>query len=130
MVLRTHRTFLYQSQSHYSPKALVKHVYAQQTFRSVLTSLIVTSGKGEFGFVIPEDSGGRVRREGQAFVWPLMAMLFAFDVDVVASRSKIVGWIRTATSVRDSHKALDEGRKQLQILPEENFPLHADMVGF
>lgn len=111
-------------------RALVKHIYAQQSFRSVLTSLIVSSGKGDYAFVIPEDSGGRVRREGQAFVWPLMSFLFAFNVDVVAARSKIVAWLRPATSVAMNHKALDAGRKQLEILPEENFPLHADMVGF
>jgi hypothetical protein len=133
-------------------RALVKHIYQQQTFRSVLTSMIVSSGKGEFGFVIPEDSGGRVKRTGQAFVWPLMSMLFAFDVvrmdgyvsllfcvkfltsaiskDCVANRSQIVQWIKDCDSVSACHGALGKGRKSIQILGEENFPLHTDMTAF
>ena len=55
---------------------LVKHIYEKQTFRSVLTSLILTSGKGDFGFVVPEDSGGRVR-EGSAFAWPLVSLVLS-----------------------------------------------------
>ena len=54
----------------------VKTIYGQQKFQSVLTSVVVSAGKGNFGFIIPEDCGGRIRREGSVLVWPLMATLF------------------------------------------------------
>lgn len=110
-------------------QALVTHIYDNQTFRSVLTGLILSAGKGEFGFVLPANCEGRVTRLGQAYVWPLMAMAWTFDVDTVAQRSLIVSWIKDAPSVLACHRALEQGRKTVPIRDEENTPLHSDMVG-
>jgi len=93
-------------------------IYEKQTFRSVLSSLIVSSGKGEFGAIVPENSGGRVQ-EGAAFVWPLMSHLFAFDVDVVAKRSLIVQWIAPAKTVPESQYLLHLKRKELNLREDE-----------
>ena len=69
---------------------------------------------------------------GRFFVWPLMAMIWAFDVEAVARRSKIVGWIRECTTVRDCHLALRRGRDLLAEGPREveNLPRQEDMVGY
>jgi hypothetical protein len=73
---------------------LVDRIYENQTFRSVLTSLIMESGNGSYGFIVPAKSGGRVRKEcGGAYCWPLMSTMLAFDVDVGANRSLVVEWI-------------------------------------
>jgi hypothetical protein len=99
-------------------RATLETIYALQTFRSVLSSLILAAGEGEYGMVVPKHSGGRVR-EGSAYVWPLMNMLWAFDVDAVAARSWIVGWIREAKSQDESQMMLMIERRKIKIRDEE-----------
>jgi hypothetical protein len=65
------------------------------------------------------------------FLWPLVAMLWAFDVETVARRSPIATWIRECRSVPDCYAALYGGRGQLgaQLRDVENFPRHEEMRG-
>ncbi len=112
-------------------KRCIEHVYENQTFRSALTGFILSATEGHFGGdVVPSVLRSRVR-PGRFFVWPLMAMIWAFDVEVVARRSKIIGWIRDCTTVRDCHLALRRGRASLAEGPRdvENLPRQEEMVG-
>jgi len=112
----THPGFLFYSNC-------VKHIYSRQSFRSVLTGLVILSTQGHFGFDISDNSanpdgvkvdlGTRVSGT-TAFCWPLMAILFAFDVNVVAKRSYIATWIKDETTVSNCHEALYKGRKTLK----------------
>jgi len=118
----------------------VKHIYERQSFRSVLTGLIIASGNGNFGFDIPKTGKDKISvdvelekrvRPGDAFVWPLMSMLFAFDVDVVVKRSWISEWIKQEKTVYGCYAALKAGRKKLQeeklLRGVENLPSHEQM---
>jgi len=119
----------------------VKHIYSRQAFRSVLTGLVISATRGHFGFNIPEDSNNpdevkvdlqtRVRGSSTIFLWPLMAMMFAFDVKVVAERSYISSWIKEEVTVSKCYDALHSGRRALKtegrIKGVENLPTHEDM---
>jgi hypothetical protein len=75
----------------------VAHVYAKQDFRSVLTGCILAAAQGSFGHELPEilRQSGRVL-QGETFLWPLMSVLWAFDVRAVARRSLVVSWIQVS----------------------------------
>ena len=98
---------------------LLDHIYQAQSFRSVLSSLILASSKGDYGVIVPALSGGRVQEGDGAYVWPLMTMLFCFDVDVVFERSLICKWINAAESPTHAHFLLMQGRHTVEIRPEE-----------
>ena len=68
-------------------------------------------------------------KEGELFLWPLMAVLWAFDVECVARRSFIAKWIVGCQSVRECTDAFLAARDQLGdgLRPVENFPRHEDM---
>jgi hypothetical protein len=109
----------------------LEHIYRRQGFRSVLAGTIASAVDGWFGRdEVPPMLRQRVR-PGQLFLWPLMAMLWAFDVETVAKRSLIATWIRECQSVPDCHDALYAGRGQLgpQLREVENFPRHEEMRG-
>ncbi len=64
----------------------IEHVYSRQEFRSVLTGCILAASSGAFGFDLPQEllrPSGRLS-VGDAFVWPIMSVLWAFDIDAVA----------------------------------------------
>lgn len=104
-------------------RACLAHLDARQSFRSVLASNIASAGAGGFG---PAGVSGRTR-DG-VFLWPLMAILWAFEVDKVAERSLIVRWIRECTSVHDCYLALEQGRRALgeRLRGVEDLPVHLD----
>jgi hypothetical protein len=77
---------------------------------------------------VPPLLRGRVR-PGQAFLWPLMAVLWAFDVEAVARRSLTVSWIRECRSVAECYAALSAGRQARGVRPVENLPSHEEMRG-
>lgn len=109
-------------------RAGLKHIYEQQTFRSVLAGNIVAAASGLFGDRhVPEGLGRRVR-EGGVYLWPLMAMLWAFDVEKVAERSLIVRWIRDCASPIECQRALLSGRMELGdgLRGVEDLPRHEE----
>ncbi len=114
-------------------EAAIDHVYSMQKFRSVLTALIRSSVKGEFGFVVPkEDTNGRIASAGEAYVWPLMAQFWAFDCTKVANRSLIHSWIKECRFAAEQNDVLDRKRlglkKEGKIRDIEDFPSHKDMA--
>ncbi len=68
-------------------------------------------------------------QQGDLFLWPLMAVLWAFDPAIVAQRSLIADWIRQCRTVADCYEAVDAGRTKLgtQLRDVENLPRHEDM---
>lgn len=109
----------------------IEYVYANQTFRSALTGFILSAAEGYFGSdEIPPTLQTRVK-PGGFFIWPLMAVIWAFDVEAVARRSLVAQWIRDCPTVRDCHLALYDGRANLgeSRRPIENLPRHEDMRG-
>jgi hypothetical protein len=112
-------------------KRAIEHIYLNQTFRSALTGFILSAAEGNFGGdIVPPTLLHRVR-PGKFFVWPLMAVLWAFDVEAVSRRSRITGWIHDCTTVRECYLALHRGRASLEEGPRgvENLPRQEDMVG-
>lgn len=106
---------------------LLAHLDARHAFRSVLSASILASAEGGFGSeAIPETVAGRVS-PGGLFLWPLMAMVFAFDVQAVAARSRFPGWLRTAQTVHECYARVLAGREALSLRPVENLPRHEDL---
>ena len=88
-------------------------------FRSVLSGAIVSATEGWFGSdKIPPNLQSRVRK-GQLYLWPLMAMLWAFDLNAVAKRSLIVDWLKDCKTPGEGMMALINGRYQENITPRE-----------
>jgi hypothetical protein len=109
----------------------LQHIYQRQGFRSVLAGTIDSAILGWFGReAVPPLLEQRVR-PGELFFWPLMAVLWGFDVEAVARRSLIGGWIRGCSSVADCYAAFYQGRGDLgaRLRPVENLPRHEEMRG-
>lgn len=109
----------------------LEYIYRRQGFRSVLAGTIASAVEGCFGREeVPPVLQPRVR-SGQLFLWPLMAVLWGFDVETVARRSLIAKWIGGCQSVPDCHAALHAGRRDLGagLREVENFPRHEEMRG-
>lgn len=106
---------------------LLAHLDARHSFRSVLSASILASAHGGYGTdAIPETVAGRVS-PGGLFLWPLMAMVFAFDVAAVAARSHFPGWLRSAQTVHECYARVLAGRESLALRPVENLPRHEDL---
>jgi hypothetical protein len=107
------------------------HIYSKQSFRSVLAGATCAAVEGSaYGFAFPEELNSRMRggnRPAQSglFVWPLMAMLFAFDIDKVAARSQVVRWLQDANTSMENMRLFARGREAVTIRPVEEFPLQA-----
>ena len=60
-----------------------------------------------------------------------MATIFAFDVDAVARRSRLVEWLANAETQVEAYQAISAGRRALadSIRPAEELPSSAAMAG-
>lgn len=107
----------------------LEHIYQRQGFRSVLAGTIASAIEGCFGREeVPPVLQERVC-PGELFLWPLMAALWAFDIETVARRSLISNWIRDCQAVSDCEAALHAGRRALgaSLRDVENLPRHEEM---
>lgn len=105
------------------------HIYQRQKFRSVLAGTIDSAIQGWFGRdEVPPVLDQRVR-PGELFFWPLMAVLWGFEVDAVARRSLIGGWISDCRTVPECYIELHRGRGALgsKLRGVENIPRHEEM---
>jgi hypothetical protein len=110
-------------------RGCLDHIYERQRFRSVLAGTIDSAIQGWFGRdAVPPALKQRVQ-PGELFFWPLMAVLWGFDVDAVARRSLIGSWIRDCRSVAECYAELHKGRSALgtKLRDVENFPRHEEM---
>lgn len=101
------------------------HIYSKQTFRSVLAGATCTAVAGDaYGFAVPAEISRRVFQSQSSglYIWPLMAMIWAFDPDVVARRSKIIGWIDGAATAAEQAHLFNRQRGAVAVRPIENFP--------
>lgn len=117
-------------------KRCLDFIYTKQDFRSVLSGSIIAALDGYFGDEnIPSSVVGRVR-QGSLFIWPLMSMLWGFDVKLVDQRSLITKWIRSAAISKESYQILNTQRNFLynkgEILEIEELPQqkHYSFSGF
>jgi|TARA_B110000211_G_C13990631_1_gene513825 hypothetical protein len=78
-----------------------------------MTAGLVAAVEGSFGYTVPEAVASRVR-EGHLFLWPLMAMLFAFDTDAVARRSLLAPLLRDLEHRVQCDDRLEEMRRNLR----------------
>ena len=102
----------------------IRHVFARQGFHSVVSGAILGAAEGDFGAErVPTALAGRVSR-GSLFLWPLMAMLWAFDVEAVAARSRLGAWLREAPTPAACYAAVRAGRRGIArpALEEERLP--------
>lgn len=107
----------------------IEHIYHKQSFRSVIAGMILSSAEGYFGGeTVPPIMPDRIQA-GSFFIWPLMAMLWAFDVDKVAERSLIVDWIKGGQTQMECMMQIYIERDKLGKRPIENLPRHEDMRG-
>ena len=95
---------------------------------SIDAIVIVDGGSDSLMVGVPSQLESRVR-PGELFFWPLMAVLWGFDVETVARRSLIGGWIRDCSNVQDCYQALHRGRRWLgaKLRGVENLPQHEEM---
>lgn len=108
-------------------RALLEYLDARHSFRSVLSNSILAAADGWFGREeLPPSLFSRVR-PGGLYLWPLMAMFFAFDVEKVVARSRFPGWIRGAPTVDDCYRAILAGREAITLRPVENLPRHEEL---
>lgn len=108
-------------------RALLAWLDERHLFRSVLSASILAAAEGGFGSDgVPATLSARVR-PGGLFLWPLMAMFFAFDVEKVVARSHLSRWIRDLDSVPACYRAILAGRERLSLRPVENLPRHEDL---
>jgi hypothetical protein len=110
-------------------RGCLEHIYQRQGFRSVLAGTIDSAIQGWFGRdVVPPILERRVQ-PGELFFWPLMAVLWGFDVEAVAQRSMIGSWIRDCLSVSECYAELHRGRAALgaRLRSVENLPRHEEM---
>jgi hypothetical protein len=107
----------------------LEHIYQRQEFQSVLAGTIVSAIEGWFGRDLTPHRLQRRVRQGELYLWPLMAVLWGFDVNTVARRSLISKWIAECPSVGDCVDAFLAARDALGagVRDVENFPRHEEM---
>jgi hypothetical protein len=107
----------------------LEHIYQRQGFHSVLAGTIVSAAEGRFGLEAPSPMVPKRVEQGELFLWPLMAMLWSFDIDLVAKRSLIADWIRQCRTVSECYKAVIAGRENLDsgLRDGEDLPRHEEM---
>jgi hypothetical protein len=104
----------------------IHHIYERQEFQSVIAGSILAAADGHTGDEIPLLLAGRVK-PGKLFIWTLMAMLWAFDVETVARRSMMVDWIQHCRTHMECLVEIHSRRSQAGIRAVENLPRHEDV---
>jgi hypothetical protein len=108
-------------------KACVAHISSRQTFRSVLSGCVIAAAEGAFGADLPRELAENHRvKPGETYIWPLMCMLWAFDVHCVHQRSIIARWIENEKTYESMHKAFLRQQRLVRARPVENLPRHED----
>lgn len=132
----------------------LNHIYQKQEMRSILAGSILASSLGYYGSNIPSSSSNTVVDFGnrilssnssntntnvninanassdQLYLWPLMSMIWMFDITIISQRSLIVKWIETANTPKEAIELMNIERKKLfhdgKLLPVEQLPIAKD----
>jgi hypothetical protein len=106
----------------------LNRIYELQSMRSVLAGSIVSSAMGCYGSEgslppLPIDFGSRL--SGELYLWPIMSLIWMFDVTVVSQRSYLCDWVESAEDQSMAQRIINRERKKLSggVRPVENFPL-------
>ncbi|MGN7611601.1 DUF1152 domain-containing protein [Magnetococcales bacterium HHB-1] len=115
-------------QCYKSALAAINRGHGEAGFRSIIAGTIVAASEGAYGSdKVPVSLQKRIK-PGELYLWPLMAMLWGFDIEGVAKRSLITDWIRHCHSVQQCHDVLRQRRLDLsQRRGVENIPRHEAM---
>lgn len=108
----------------------IEHIFERQRFRSVLAGTIDAAIRGWYGYEdVPVELRDRVR-SGELFFWPIMSILWGFDVVSVKQRSLICGWIEQSESLEAQQRDFRAGRAALgdKRRGVENFPTLHDIL--
>jgi len=100
------------SQCHQFYRDGISFIYDNQTFRSVLTGLILESIDGNYGLIVPKGLESRVQ-QGEAYCWPLMSLIWGFDVNVVVKRSQLADVIKDCSDIDKMFYAFRKYRDKL-----------------
>jgi hypothetical protein len=105
------------------------HIYERQGFRSVLAGAISGAVEGWFGSDAMHSLFPDRVQEGDLYLRPVMAVLWALDVTKVAERPLITDWIGACRTATECYEALESGRGNLgtRLRDVENLPRHEDM---
>lgn len=116
------------SAAHEFYKACIQHIYQRQTFRSVHVGMIMAAIEGFFAAeaMPPELAESRASQE-HMFIWPVMAVLWAFDINAVDQRSQLTGWLRQQEDLSEYIVTLFSEREKISLHDVENLPRHEDM---
>lgn len=91
----------------------IEYIFARQGFRSVLAGTIDAAIQGHYGAdEVPATLQERVR-PGELFLWPLMAMVWGFEVSDVQRRSLICQWIQDCETLAAQQEMFCKGRETL-----------------
>lgn len=114
-------------QSFHFYKECIDYINSKQDIKSVISGCIISSGEGYYGEdEIPQRLSNRVNK-GELYIWPMMSMMWAFDLDFFAQRSLICKWIKDKNTVIECYIALEKGRESIQIREIEDFPRNEDI---
>jgi len=112
-------------------KQCIEHINAGQTFRSVMSLGMIAATEGNFGYQVPAEASSRVR-EGNLYLWPLMAMIWGFDPVIMSQRSLISKWIAECEHAIECHTVLTEERKRLHekglLWSPQSLPTHQETL--
>lgn len=118
-----------ESESHKFYQNAVSYIFQRQTFRSTITSFILASIAGSYANQKSEHLPFADSEEHRYYIWPLMSVLWAFNIDTVVKRSLIPNAIRNMTTVPEIWQSITDMRKGISenIFAVENFPRHEEM---
>lgn len=97
-------------------KQCIEYIFNRQLAKSGCARQIISAIEGDFGL-----------NEDGLCITPLMAMIWAFEINTVAERSLISKWVKDGTSTKDNWRSVIVGRKNCSIREIENLPLHQDL---
>lgn len=106
-------------------RAAVEHIHTRQRFASTVGGAIISAAEGYYGGdTVPPALSRKLTEKSRFHIWPLMSMIFGFDLPAVATRSRMPQWLARTDNLVESYKAISAGRnsfselKSLEYLPD------------
>lgn len=117
------------SEAHRFYSEAVMSIFSRQTFHSTIASFVLSTITGYYGNQKSEYLPFPEGEERHYYLWPLMSVLWAFNIESVAERSLIPEAIRSCENVPKAWKAITRMRQSIihRIRPVEDFPSHEEM---
>ncbi len=97
-------------------RSAVEHIHQRQSFKSTVTDFVSSSVEGYYGHESSPNIRLKDNSETGYFIWPMMSMIWAFDLPGVAKRSKIPEAIFGKTDLKKTWQAVTDLEKVLKIV--------------